>query len=42
MRSVQPLLLVVAAVSGWVHRQQADTIAYLVEENRVTRVRRVH
>jgi hypothetical protein len=35
VRPVQPLLLVLAAVSGWVHRQQADTIAYLVEENRV-------
>ena len=33
---MQVLLL---AVSGWVHRHQADVIAYLVEENRVLKER---
>ena len=31
----QPLRLLVTAVAGWVHREQAATIAYLIEENRV-------
>ncbi len=30
-----PLQVLLLTVSGWVHRHQADVIAYLVEENRV-------
>ena len=29
------LRFLLLTVSGWVHRYQADVIAYLVEENRV-------
>ncbi len=32
---IYPLQMLLMTVSGWVHRQQADVIAYLVEENRV-------
>jgi putative transposase len=31
----QPLRLLLTAVAGWVHREQARTIEYLIEENRV-------
>ena len=30
-----PLRVLLLAVSGWVHRHQADVNEYLVEENRV-------
>jgi hypothetical protein len=34
MRSeIYPLRTLLLTVSGWVHRHQADVIAYLVEEN---------
>ncbi len=32
---IYPLQMLLQTVSGWVHRHQADVIAYLVEENRV-------
>ena len=32
---IYPLQMLLLTVSGWVHRHQADVIAYLVEENRV-------
>ena len=32
---IYPLQVLLLTVSGWVHRHQADVIAYLVEENRV-------
>ena len=32
---IYPLPMLLLSVSGWVHRHQADVIAYLVEENRV-------
>lgn len=41
MRDDSPLRLVLLSLAGWVHREQAATIAYLVEENRVKRGRRV-
>ncbi|MBK8980696.1 MAG: hypothetical protein IPM29_32750 [Planctomycetes bacterium] len=34
---IQPLLLLLTAVAGWVHREQARTITYLIEENGVLR-----
>ena len=34
-----PLQVLLLTVSGWVHRHQADVIAYLVEENRVLKER---
>ncbi len=34
-----PLQMLLMTVSGWVHRHQADVIAYLVEENRVLKER---
>ncbi|MFO1053890.1 MAG: integrase core domain-containing protein [Planctomycetota bacterium] len=37
MPSFQPLRLLLTAVAGWVHREQAATIEYLLEENRVLR-----
>ena len=38
-RALRMLLITFA---GWLNREQADAIAYLVEENRVERGRRVH
>jgi transposase InsO family protein len=35
MPDVSALRLVLLSLAGWVHREQAATIAYLVEENRV-------
>jgi hypothetical protein len=35
MTDLSPLRLLLLTVAGWVHREQAATIAYLVEENRV-------
>ncbi len=32
---IYPLQMLLLTVSGWVHKHQADVIAYLVEENRV-------
>ena len=32
---IYPLRMLLLTVSGWVYRHQQDTIAYLVEENRV-------
>jgi len=32
---IYPLQMLLLTVSGWVHRHQADVIAYMVEENRV-------
>ncbi len=32
---IYPLQMLLLTISGWVHRHQADVIAYLVEENRV-------
>ena len=32
---IYPLQMLLLTVSGWVHRHQANVIAYLVEENRV-------
>jgi len=29
-----PIPILLAAISGWVHREQADTIAYLIKEHR--------
>ena len=36
---IYPLQMLLLTVSGWVHRHQADVIAYLVEENRVLKER---
>jgi putative transposase len=36
---VLPFQLLIAALSGWLHREQADVIAFLQEENRVLRSR---
>ncbi len=36
---IYPLQVLLLTVSGWVHRHQADVIAYLVEENRVIKER---
>ncbi len=30
-----PIQLLIAALGGWLHREQADVIAFLREENRV-------
>ena len=35
MADTFPLRLLLLTVSGWVNRHQQDTIAYLVEENRI-------
>lgn len=32
---LQPLRLLLITVAGWVHREQAATIGYLVEESRI-------
>ena len=32
---IYPLQVLLLTVSGWVHRHQADVLAYLVEESRV-------
>ena len=32
-----PLQLLLATFAGWVNREQAQVVAYLVEENRVLR-----
>ena len=37
MPDVSALRLVLLSLAGWVHREQAATIAYLLEENRVLR-----
>jgi hypothetical protein len=34
---VLPFQLLLAAVNGWLHREQADVIAFLQKENRVLR-----
>lgn len=36
--AVAPFQFFLAALAGWLNRQQQDVIAYLVEENRVLRV----
>ncbi len=36
---IYPLQMLLMTVSGWVHRHQADVIAYLLEENRVLKER---
>ncbi len=36
---IYPLQMLLLTVSGFVHRHQADVIAYLVEENRVLKER---
>lgn len=36
---IYQLQMLLLTVSGWVHRHQADVIAYLVEENRVLKER---
>ena len=36
---IYPLQMLLLTVSGWVHRHQADVIAYLVEENRILKER---
>jgi transposase InsO family protein len=38
---VLPFQLLIAALSGWLHREQADVIAFLQEENRVLKARLV-
>ena len=35
MPDVSALRLVLLSLAGWVHREQAATIAFLIEENRV-------
>ncbi|MGE0142074.1 MAG: transposase [Planctomycetota bacterium] len=37
MPRLQPIRLLLTAIAGWVHREQAATIDYLLEENRVLR-----
>ena len=37
--AVLPFQLLVAALGGWFHREQADVIAFLREENRVLKAR---
>lgn len=37
MPDFAPLRFLLLTFSGWIHRQQADTVAYLIEENRVLR-----
>ncbi len=37
MPDLLPLQLVLATFAGWVNREQARVVAYLVEENRVLR-----
>ena len=39
MADTFPLRLLLLSISGWVHRHQQDSIAYLVEENRVLKER---
>ena len=34
-----PFQLLIAALGGWLHREQADVIAFLREENRVLKAR---
>jgi hypothetical protein len=36
---VLPFQLLVAALGGWLHREQADVIAFLREENRILKLR---
>jgi hypothetical protein len=36
---VFPFQLLIAALGGWLHREQADVITFLREENRVLRIR---
>jgi hypothetical protein len=36
---VLPFQLLIAALGGWLHREQADVIAFLREENRVLKAR---
>lgn len=40
MADTFPLKLLLRSVSGWVHRHQQDTSAYLVEENRILKEKR--
>ncbi|MGE0142778.1 MAG: integrase core domain-containing protein [Planctomycetota bacterium] len=37
MPRIQPIRLLLTAIAGWVHREQAATIDHLLEENRVLR-----
>src|SRR5918997_1853840 len=37
--TVAPFHLLITALGGWLHREQADVIAFLQEENRVLRAR---
>ena len=37
MPNLFPLQLLLATFAGWVNREQAQVVAYLVEENRVLR-----
>ena len=37
MTDLVPLQLLLATFAGWVNREQAQAVAYLVEENRVLR-----
>ena len=34
-----PFQLLIAALGGWFHREQADVIAFLCEENRLRRAK---
>ena len=34
-----PFQLLIAVLGGWLHREQADVIAYLREENRLLKAR---
>jgi hypothetical protein len=36
---VLPFQVLIAALGGWLHREQADVITFLREENRVLRIR---
>jgi hypothetical protein len=36
---VLPFQLLIAALGGWLHREQADVIAFLREENRILKAR---
>ncbi|MGE0142077.1 MAG: hypothetical protein AB7I19_02470 [Planctomycetota bacterium] len=37
MPRLQPIRLLLTAIAGWAHREQAASIDYLLEENRVLR-----
>ena len=39
MAEIYPLQLLIASLAGWMNRQQAEVLEYLIEENRVLTIK---